>query len=123
MPNKFKIMAITPFSKQDLLPQEEKLEIAKHKSELFIGIPKETSYQERRICLTPDAVSAMTCHGHRFLIEAGAGENSSYSDKNYSDAGAEITNDTKKVLGCPIILKVEPATLIEIEIMNAGSRQ
>ncbi|WP_394758062.1 alanine dehydrogenase [Flavobacterium sp.] len=111
-------MAITPFSKQDLLPQEEKLEIAKHKSELFIGIPKETSYQERRICLTPDAVNALTCHGHRVLIEAGAGENSSYSDKNYSDAGAEITNDTKKVFGCPMILKVEPATLVEIEMMN-----
>ncbi len=111
-------MAITPFSKQDLLPQEEKLEIAKHKSELFIGIPKETSYQERRICLTPDAVNAMTSHGHRVLIEAGAGENSSYTDKNYSDAGAEITNDTKKVLGCPIILKVEPATLVEIEMMS-----
>ena len=111
-------MAITPFSKQDLLPQEEKLEIGKHKSELFIGIPKETSYQERRICLTPDAVNAMTFHGHRVLIEAGAGENSSYSDKNYSDAGAEITNDTKKVLSCPMILKVEPATLVEIEMMH-----
>ncbi|QRE07483.1 alanine dehydrogenase [Flavobacterium psychrophilum] len=111
-------MTITPFSKQDLLPQEEKLEIAKHKSELFIGIPKETSYQERRICLTPDAVNAMTAQGHRVLIEAGAGENSSYSDKNYSDAGAEITNDTKKVLACPMILKVEPATLVEIEMMH-----
>ncbi|WP_094178451.1 alanine dehydrogenase [Flavobacterium psychrophilum] len=111
-------MTITPFSKQDLLPQEEKLEIAKHKSELFIGIPKETSYQERRICLTPDAVNAMTAQGHRVLIEAGAGENSSYSDKNYSDAGAEITNDTKKVLACPMILKVEPPTLVEIEMMH-----
>ncbi len=52
------------------------------------------------------------------MIEAGAGENSSYSDKNYSDAGAEITNDTKKVLACPMILKVEPATLVEIEMMH-----
>ncbi|MGH2666144.1 alanine dehydrogenase [Flavobacterium sp.] len=111
-------MAITPFSKQQLLPQEEKLEIAKHKSELFVGIPKETSYQERRICLTPDAVNAITSHGHRVLIEAGAGENSSYSDKDYCDAGAEITNDTQKVLSCPMILKVEPATLTEIEMMN-----
>ncbi|AIJ37962.1 Alanine dehydrogenase [Flavobacterium psychrophilum] len=118
MQNKIFTMTITPFSKQDLLPQEEKLEIAKHKSELFIGIPKETSYQERRICLTPDAVNAMTAQGHRVLIEAGAGENSSYSDKNYSDAGAEITNDTKKVLACPMILKVEPATLVEIEMMH-----
>ncbi|VXB90760.1 Alanine dehydrogenase [Flavobacterium sp. 9AF] len=108
----------SPFSKMQLLPQEEKLEITKHKSELFIGIPKETSYQERRICLTPDAVSSMTSHGHRVMIEAGAGESSSYSDKEYSDAGAEITNDPKKVFSCPIILKVEPATLPEIEMMN-----
>ncbi|WP_300568987.1 alanine dehydrogenase [Flavobacterium sp.] len=111
-------MAITPFSKQDLLPQEEKLEIAKSKSELFIGIPKETSYQERRICLTPDAVNALTSHGHRVLIESGAGENSSYSDKTYSDAGAEITSDTQKVFSCPMILKVEPATVAEIEMMH-----
>ncbi|MBF03178.1 MAG: alanine dehydrogenase [Flavobacterium sp.] len=108
----------SPFSKMQLLPQEEKLEITKHKSELFIGIPKETSYQERRICLTPDAVSSLTSHGHRVMIEAGAGESSSYSDKEYSDAGAEVTNDPKKVFSCPIILKVEPATLPEIEMMN-----
>ena len=108
----------SPFSKMQLLPQEEKLEIARHKSELFIGIPKETSYQERRICLTPDAVSSLVFHGHRVMIEAGAGESSSYSDKDYSEAGAEVTNDTNKVFGCPMILKVEPPTLIEIDMMN-----
>lgn len=108
----------SPFSAKQLLPQEEKLEIAKHKSQLFIGIPKETSYQERRICLTPDAVSSLVSHGHRVMIESGAGKNSSYSDKDYSDAGAEVTHDTKKVFSCPIILKVEPPTLEEIEMMN-----
>ena len=108
----------SPFSKIQLLPQEEKLEIARRKSDLFIGIPKETSYQERRICLTPDAVSSLTSHGHRVMIESGAGKSSSYSDKEYSDAGAEVTNDTKKVLGCPTILKVEPPTLEEIAIIN-----
>ena len=55
------------------------------------------------------------------MLEAGAGETSSYTDKEYSDAGAEITQDTKKVLGCPMILKVEPPTLAEIEIMNPQS--
>jgi alanine dehydrogenase len=110
--------SITPFTKQQLLPQEEKLEVARQKSELFIGIPKETSYQERRISLTPDAVNSLTAHGHRVMIEAGAGMSSSYSDKDYSDAGAEITQDTKKVLSCPIILKVEPPSMKEIEMMN-----
>lgn len=111
-------MSLSPFTKEQLLPQEETLEIAKHKSELFIGIPKETSHQERRICLTPDAVNSLTSHGHRVMVEAGAGESSSYSDKEYSDAGAEITQDPKKVFGCPMILKVEPASLAEIEMIN-----
>ena len=114
-------MAITPFSKQELLPQEEKLEIAKHKSELFIGIPKETSYQEKRICLTPDAVNSLVAHGHRVLIESNAGINASYSDKDYNDAGAEITSDTQKVFNCPIILKVEPPTLAEIERLSLAT--
>lgn len=114
-------MPLTPFSKQQLLPQEEKLEVARHKSELYIGIPKETSYQERRICLTPDAVNSLVSHGHRVLIESGAGESASYSDKEYSDAGAEITQDPKKVFGCPMILKVEPPTSAEIEIINPNT--
>ena len=114
-------MALTPFTKQQLLPQEEKLEIGKHKSELFIGIPKETSYQERRICLTPDAVNSLTSHGHRVMIESGAGASASYSDKEYSDAGAEITNDPKKVFGCPMLLKVEPLTMEEIKLVGAGT--
>ncbi len=113
-------MAITPFTKQQLLPQEEKLEVTRHKCELFIGVPKETSFQERRICLTPDAVNSLTYQGHRVMIEAGAGESSSYSDKEYAHAGAEITNDTEKVFGCPIILKVEPASTAEIEMINPG---
>jgi alanine dehydrogenase len=114
-------MAITPFTKQQLLPQEEKLEIAKNKSELFIGIPKETSLQERRICLTPDAVNSLVFQGHRVMIESGAGESSSYSDKEYSDAGAEITKDVQKVFACPMILKVEPPSIKEIEMINPNT--
>ena len=108
----------SPFSKQQLLPQEETLEILKQKGELFIGIPKENQYQEKRICLTPDAVNAITANGHRVLIEAGAGEGANYSDKDYTNAGAEISNDTKKVFSCPLILKVEPPTLAEIDMLN-----
>ena len=115
-------MAIySPFSAKELVPQEEKLEVAKHKSQLFIGIPKETAYQERRICLTPDAVSSLVNHGHRVMIEAGAGLHSSFSDTDYTQAGAEVTNDTKKVFSCPIVLKVEPPTLEEISWMNMES--
>lgn len=111
-------MSYFSFSIKDILPQEEKLAVFKSKSELFIGIPKETSYQEHRICLTPDAVSAVVCNGHKVMIESGAGESANYTDKEYSDAGAEVTYDTKKVFSCPMILKVEPPTLDELDMME-----
>ncbi|GAA0871069.1 alanine dehydrogenase [Gangjinia marincola] len=109
---------ITPFSKSELLPQEEMLEVSKAKGELFIGIPKETSYQEKRVCLTPDAVAAMTAHGHRVIIESKAGKGARFSDRDYSEAGAEVTSDTKKVFSCPMILKVEPPSMEELEMIN-----
>ncbi|WP_374958068.1 alanine dehydrogenase [Gilvibacter sp.] len=112
---------LSPFTKAELLPQEEKLEIAQEHGELFIGIPKEVYFQERRICLTPDAVGALVSNGHKVLIESKAGAQASFSDKDYSEAGATITTDTKKVFGCPIILKVEPPTLDELEMINPNT--
>jgi len=108
----------TPFTHSELLPQEEMLEIERKKGQLFIGIPKERSYQEKRICLTPDAVADLTANGHRVLIERGAGEDANFSDRDYAEAGAEISSDIKKVFACPMILKVEPPTLEELEMIN-----
>ena len=111
--------SISPFTREQLLPKEETLEVSKEKISLFIGIPKENSFQEKRVCLTPDAVSTLTNNGHRILIESGAGDNAIFDDHEYSEAGAEITNDRSKVFGCPIILKVEPPTLEEIDLLNS----
>jgi alanine dehydrogenase len=108
----------SPFTIAQLLPQEETLEISKEKGELFIGIPKEGYFQEKRICLTPDAVNAIVSNGHKVLIEKGAGNDAGFSDKDYSEAGAQMTDDTKKVFGCPIVLKVEPPTLEELEYIK-----
>ncbi|HBC04999.1 MAG TPA: alanine dehydrogenase, partial [Aequorivita sp.] len=108
----------SPFTRAQLLPQEETLEVSRQKGELFIGIPKEAYFQEKRICLTPDAVNAIVNNGHRVLIENGAGDEAGFSDKDYSEAGAELTGDKKKVFGCPMVLKVEPPTLEELELIN-----
>ncbi|MGZ0017206.1 alanine dehydrogenase [Yeosuana sp. AK3] len=110
--------SLSPFTKQQLLPQEETLEIFKRKGELYIGIPKETAFQEKRVCLTPDAVSALVSNGHRVLLESGAGDGASFSDQEYSEAGAEITKDTAKVYACPMVLKVEPPSLEQIKLLN-----
>lgn len=110
--------SLSPFTRAQLLPQEEMLEVLKTKGDLFIGIPKETHFQEKRVCLTPDAVSALVSNGHRVMIESGAGEGANFKDKTYSEAGAEITRDISKVFSCPIILKVEPPSEDEIEMIN-----
>ncbi len=111
----------SPFSQQELIPQEETLEIIKRKSGLIIGIPKETHYQEKRVCLTPDAVAALTAQGHKFVIETGAGDGANFPDKEYSEAGAKISYDVKEAFGCHIILKVEPPSLEEINLINPQS--
>ena len=113
--------SFSPFSKEDLLPQEEMLEVQKRKGELFIGLPKETYLGEKRVCLTPDAVSALCAHGHRIVVETGAGLNSSYSDKEYSEAGAKISDNVEEAFKCNIVLKVAPPTEKEIGYINPQS--
>lgn len=102
------------------IPQEEMLEIPTKKSKLFIGIPKEISIQEKRVPLVPDAVALLSNHGHRIRIESGAGEAAKFSDNQYSEAGAEITRSTKEIYQADLILKVEPPTLQELDMMHTN---
>lgn len=105
---------------QGFMPQEEMLEVAPKKSKLQIGIPKENSIQERRIPVVPDAVAVLVNNGHEVIIETGAGDGSSFSDKDYSEAGAQIVFTTEEVYRANMILKVEPPTLQEIDLMQQG---
>jgi alanine dehydrogenase len=108
----------SPFSKEELIPQEEMLEVKKQKGELFIGLPKETHFQEKRVCLTPDAVAALTANGHRVVIETEAGNGANFTDKEYSEAGAKISYNVEEAFKCNIILKVSPPTETEIKFIN-----
>ena len=100
-----------------LSTKEEMLEVKKKKGELFIGIPKEISFQERRVALVPEAVSLLVSNGHRVRIEHEAGLGANFSDHDYSEAGAEICHDPKQIYECDIILKVAPPIEEEIDMM------
>src|SRR5262245_51817813 len=89
-----------------LLPQEEMLAIARKRGKLVIGIPRETTYQENRVALTPEAVQFLSSNGHHILIETKAGESARYGDHDYSEAGAEIALSKADVFKANIILKV-----------------
>jgi len=101
-----------------LMPQEEMLEIGRHATSLQIGIPKETSFQEKRVSLVPAAVAVLVNNGHEVLVETGAGANSNYQDKDYSDAGASIAYSCEQVYQCDLVLKIAPPTFDEIEMMK-----
>ncbi|MFW6352325.1 MAG: alanine dehydrogenase [Bacteroidota bacterium] len=103
-----------------LLPQEETLEVRKRKNPLTIGIPRETSLQEKRIPLAPEGVNILTQNGHRVLIEKDAGVDAHFSDQEYSEAGGQIVYDTEDVFKANTILKIAPLTPAEIKLMNSG---
>jgi alanine dehydrogenase len=107
----------TLIQKGSLLPKEEMLEVRKKKGNLFIGIPKETSFQERRVALVPEAVTLLVSNGHQVLMETNAGEGSNFTDNEYSEAGAQIVYDRKSIYSCDIILKVAPPSEEEVEMM------
>jgi alanine dehydrogenase len=83
-------------------------------------VPKETSLQETRVSLKPEAVEVLVHNGHQVIVEAGAGAKARFPDNEYSEAGAKISYDTKEVLQADILLKIEPPTLEEIEQMKTG---
>ena len=103
-----------------MLPQEEMKQVEKKRSSLFIGIPKETSLQERRVPLVPQDVELLVNNGHEVVIESKAGEKSNFSDHDYSEAGASIVHSNKEVFKADIILKVEPLSYEEIDLMQRG---
>ena len=100
--------------------QESMLAVETRKRKLFIGLPCETSLQENRLGLTPEAVQHLVSAGHEVVLEAGAGAPSKYSDHNYSEAGATIAYSAEEVYKADILLKVAPPTLEEIELMHGG---
>ena len=111
----------TPFSEQDLLPQEEKLEIVKKGKQFSIGIPKETCLNERRTCITPDAVQVLVANGHHIIVEAGAGDGSFFTDLQYSESGAKITQNPQEAFEQDLVLKINPPTTDEIEMLKMNS--
>ncbi len=100
------------------MPLEAMLEIKKKYKQLFIGIPKETSFQENRIPLNPDSVTLLVNNGHEVFIEAGAGAASKIEDSDFSEAGAQIVYSPEEVYRADIILKVAPPSADELQMIK-----
>ncbi len=85
-----------------------------------IGIPKEIAPSERRVAISPDTVKDLKKLNVDFLIESGAGAEAEFSDQDYKNAGAEISNDKNQIWNCDIVLKVRPPEALEVDGMKEG---
>ncbi len=106
------------FTEERFQTQTEMLQVQRKPNNLYIGIPKETTLQENRVALVPASVASLIAHGHRVVLEAGAGEKSNYSDHDYSEVGADIAYSTEQVYKADVIMKVAPPTSEEVEFLR-----
>lgn len=114
-------MELSPFDTEQIGIKTLEKSLMKTKSarSLKIGLPKETSNDERRLSLTPGGVSILVSNGHEVMIEKNAGIDAHFSDREYSDAGAEIAYSAEELFSqSEMIVKVAPPTKTEMEWMQ-----
>jgi alanine dehydrogenase len=100
-------------------PLEETLLREHKKSRIAIGIPFEKPKTDNRIALTPSAVQVIVSNGHEVLIERNAGLASSFTDNEYSEAGAQICVSKEDVYkSSHIILKTSPINDDEFDYLQ-----
>lgn len=114
-------MKRNPKEERSLFPEECLLREIARQPRLSIGLPKENALVETRLALTPEGVAIVTEEGHSVYVQRGAGEPMSYSDLQYSEAGAYLVDDAATVLGADIVLKIAPPTLDELNLMHDRS--
>jgi len=107
-------------SKTMLMPQEEMLEVKKKGQKIKIGIPSDFSKIEYRVSLTPQAVELLVSYGHEIIIEKDAGKSASYSNKEYTDAGAAIVDKKEEIFQCDIIIRIAPFDSDEIDKLRGN---
>ncbi len=88
---------------------------------MIIGVPKEVKQQENRVSLLPSAAYQLAKHGHRVLVERGAGVGSGYPDSDYEQAGATLIAEHAAVFAeADLIVKVKEPLPEEYPLLRRG---
>ncbi len=104
-----------------LFPEECLIREIAGKPRLSIGIPKEDAGIETRLPLTPEGVAIITEEGHSVYIQRGAGLPMSYSDMQFSEAGAFLVDSAEEVFSTDIVFKITPPTIGQLHMMQNRS--
>ncbi|MFT5709374.1 MAG: NAD(P) transhydrogenase subunit alpha [Halioglobus sp.] len=86
-----------------------------------IAIPKETHPGENRVPITPDAAKKLCRMGAELVIEADMGLGSGFTDAQYTDVGATVSNDRNTLFGeADMLLRLRKPELAEVAMMKSG---
>ncbi len=87
-----------------------------------IAIPKETHPGENRIPITPDHAKKLCKMGADLVIEAGMGVGAGYTDSEFTDAGATVSQDRAELFrSADLLLRLRKPEPEEIGLMQRGA--
>jgi H+-translocating NAD(P) transhydrogenase subunit alpha len=81
---------------------------------MIIGVLKEQT-PETRVSLVPEVVAALVKMNVKIWVEQNAGDSSFYSDKAYTDAGAEIKNGQEIRSQADVVLTIQASNVGDVK--------
>jgi proton-translocating NAD(P)+ transhydrogenase subunit alpha len=86
-----------------------------------IGVPKETTPGERRVALVPEVVGKLTARGVDVLVQSGAGAGALLPDDAFTEAGAQLTDETAEVWSSDVVVTIAPPEPEQIRALGTDS--
>lgn len=108
------------FGNGAFMPKEEHLETAVRFRRISIGIPSDIKDDEKRVALTPESVNLLVESDNEVIVQKGAGLGANYTDKDYSENGAIMTDSPARVFSSDVVIKVAPFTLKETDYLKGN---
>jgi NAD(P) transhydrogenase subunit alpha len=87
-----------------------------------IGVPKETWPGEVRAAMVPANASKLINQGFSVAVQSGLGSASGYSDAEYAEAGATVSDDRASLLaGSDIVMAVRKPDAADVSSLKKGA--
>jgi alanine dehydrogenase len=88
---------------------------------MLIGVPSEIKNNEARVGLIPSSVQELVHHGHRVMIQSGAGLGAGLLDEDYTAVGAEVVDGPERIFAeAEMVVKVKEPQVQERKRLRPG---